>query len=325
MDGGRFHTCIPRTTKAVCAASNKRATTAQGRGRPGPRRRRTRSASRSPPARSAGPRWRAAVPIMVDGECIGGIGVSGGDWETDERSRAPRSKSIGASWIRMKCDMATSRCASPASAWAGGRTCWPTPSSARASSRSSPATRARRTSARPSPQKYGCQAGGELRRRAGRPSHRSDHQHHAERRAPARPRSAAAAARQARVPRQADRQHRRRRPRHHRGVPQGRRRAGARLSAPAREPFPLGASSRSTPARSASWSTPRPTSAATGSARSISPPGAITAAGMPGGVMLQIGIHYTDVLEYLMGPVKAVQRAASRSWCCRATTRTSRA
>jgi predicted dehydrogenase len=30
------------------------------------------------------------------------------------------------------------------------------------------------------------------------------------------------------------------------------------------------------------------------------------AAGMPGGVMLQIGIHYTDVLEYLLGPVKAV-------------------
>jgi predicted dehydrogenase len=31
-----------------------------------------------------------------------------------------------------------------------------------------------------------------------------------------------------------------------------------------------------------------------------------TAKGMPGGVMLQIGIHYTDVLEYLMGPIKAV-------------------
>jgi len=31
-----------------------------------------------------------------------------------------------------------------------------------------------------------------------------------------------------------------------------------------------------------------------------------TAEGMPGGVMLQIGIHYADVLEYLMGPVKAV-------------------
>jgi predicted dehydrogenase len=31
-----------------------------------------------------------------------------------------------------------------------------------------------------------------------------------------------------------------------------------------------------------------------------------TADGMPGGVMLQIGIHYSDVLEYLLGPVKAV-------------------
>ena len=30
------------------------------------------------------------------------------------------------------------------------------------------------------------------------------------------------------------------------------------------------------------------------------------AQGMPGGVMLQIGIHYSDVLEYLMGPVVAV-------------------
>jgi predicted dehydrogenase len=30
------------------------------------------------------------------------------------------------------------------------------------------------------------------------------------------------------------------------------------------------------------------------------------AEGMPGGVMLQIGIHYSDVLEYLLGPVKAV-------------------
>ncbi len=38
MDGGRFHTLHSCTTKAVCAASNKRATTAQGRGRPGPRR-----------------------------------------------------------------------------------------------------------------------------------------------------------------------------------------------------------------------------------------------------------------------------------------------
>jgi predicted dehydrogenase len=31
------------------------------------------------------------------------------------------------------------------------------------------------------------------------------------------------------------------------------------------------------------------------------------AQGMPGGVMLQIGIHYTDVLSYLLGPIKAVR------------------
>ena len=30
MDGGRFHTVHSRTTKAVCAASNRRATTAKG-------------------------------------------------------------------------------------------------------------------------------------------------------------------------------------------------------------------------------------------------------------------------------------------------------
>src|SRR5215467_7676524 len=33
------------------------------------------------------------------------------------------------------------------------------------------------------------------------------------------------------------------------------------------------------------------------------------AAGMPGGVMLQIGIHYVDVLEMLIGPVRRVSGA----------------
>ena len=37
-----------------------------------------------------------------------------------------------------------------------------------------------------------------------------------------------------------------------------------------------------------------------------------TAAGMPGGVMLQIGIHYADVLEYLVGPIKAVSGRSAR-------------
>jgi predicted dehydrogenase len=36
------------------------------------------------------------------------------------------------------------------------------------------------------------------------------------------------------------------------------------------------------------------------------------AAGMPGGVMLQIGIHYTDVLEYLLGPIESVCGQAAR-------------
>ena len=37
-----------------------------------------------------------------------------------------------------------------------------------------------------------------------------------------------------------------------------------------------------------------------------------SAEGMPGGVMLQIGIHYSDVLEYLLGPVKAVHGQSVR-------------
>ena len=81
-------------------------------------------------------------------------------------------------------------------------------------------------------------AGRELRGAAGRCRDRGDHQHHAERRASGddlRGRSR----RQARLSGQADRQQHLGRPRHHRGLPQGRRGAGARLSAAAREPFPL--------------------------------------------------------------------------------------
>ena len=36
------------------------------------------------------------------------------------------------------------------------------------------------------------------------------------------------------------------------------------------------------------------------------------AAGMPGGVMLQIGIHYTDVLEMLLGPVRRVSAVTAQ-------------
>ena len=37
-------------------------------------------------------------PVIVDGECIGGIGVSGGDWETDARIAREAISSIDAGW-----------------------------------------------------------------------------------------------------------------------------------------------------------------------------------------------------------------------------------
>jgi hypothetical protein len=53
-------------------------------------------------ALAAGPeRWTAmegGVPVLVDGQCIGGVGVSGGDWETDLRIAKAAVESIGANW-----------------------------------------------------------------------------------------------------------------------------------------------------------------------------------------------------------------------------------
>jgi glc operon protein GlcG len=53
-------------------------------------------------ALAAGPeRWTAmegGVPVLVDRECIGGVGVSGGDWETDLRIARMAVESIGADW-----------------------------------------------------------------------------------------------------------------------------------------------------------------------------------------------------------------------------------
>ena len=97
MDGGRFHTVHSATAKAVCAASNKRPTSAQG------------AQGQALDvihaiglALAAGPeRWTAmegGYPVMVDGECIGGIGVSGGDWETDARIAREAVEAIGAKW-----------------------------------------------------------------------------------------------------------------------------------------------------------------------------------------------------------------------------------
>src|ERR1700746_2085447 len=97
MDGGRFHTVHSATTKAVCAASNKRPTSAQGaQGQS------LDTAHAIGLALAAGPeRWTAmegGYPVIVDGECIGGIGVSGGDWETDARIAREAVEAIGAKW-----------------------------------------------------------------------------------------------------------------------------------------------------------------------------------------------------------------------------------
>jgi uncharacterized protein GlcG (DUF336 family) len=95
MDGGRFHTVHSSTTKAVTASSNMRPTTAKGA--QGQTLDTTHAIGL---ALAAGPqRWTAmegGYPIIVDGECIGGIGVSGGTWEFDDRVAREAIAAIGA-------------------------------------------------------------------------------------------------------------------------------------------------------------------------------------------------------------------------------------
>lgn len=93
MEGGRFHTVHSATTKAVCAASNRRPTGATGATG------NTLDASHALGlALAAGPeRWTAmegGAPILVAGECVGGVGVAGGDWQFDERVAREAAESI---------------------------------------------------------------------------------------------------------------------------------------------------------------------------------------------------------------------------------------
>jgi uncharacterized protein GlcG (DUF336 family) len=94
MDGGKFHTVHSATTKAVCAASNKRGTGSTG------------AVGQSLDllhamglALAAGPeRWTAMEggwPVMTGGECIGGVGVAGGNFEFDEKAARDAAESIG--------------------------------------------------------------------------------------------------------------------------------------------------------------------------------------------------------------------------------------
>jgi glc operon protein GlcG len=96
MEGGRFHTVHSSTAKAVCAASNKRPTTSQGAvGQT------LDVAHAIGLALAAGPeRWTAmegGCPVIVDGECIGGVGVAGGSFKFDEDLAREAVESIGAS------------------------------------------------------------------------------------------------------------------------------------------------------------------------------------------------------------------------------------
>jgi glc operon protein GlcG len=93
MEGGRFHTVHSATTKAVCAASNRRATGAKGA--QGQALDVTHAVGL---ALAAGPeRWTAMEggwPVMAGNECIGAVGVAGGDWQFDERVAREAAESI---------------------------------------------------------------------------------------------------------------------------------------------------------------------------------------------------------------------------------------
>ena len=93
MEGGKFHTVHSATTKAVCAASNKRSTGSKGAVGQA-----LDVAHALGLALAAGPeRWTAmegGCPIMAGGECIGGVGVAGGNWEFDERVAREAADSV---------------------------------------------------------------------------------------------------------------------------------------------------------------------------------------------------------------------------------------
>jgi uncharacterized protein GlcG (DUF336 family) len=98
MEGGKFHTVHSATTKAACAASTRRLTTSQGAVGQA-----LDTAHALGLALAAGPeRWTAmegGCPVLVDGECIGGVGVAGADWKTDEILAQEAVTAIGATWV----------------------------------------------------------------------------------------------------------------------------------------------------------------------------------------------------------------------------------
>ena len=95
MEGGPFHTVHSSTVKAVCAASNRRPTTTQGA-----QGQELDTLHAIGLSLAAGPeRWTAMAggfPILSGAECVGGIGVSGGDWEQDQQIARAALVAVGA-------------------------------------------------------------------------------------------------------------------------------------------------------------------------------------------------------------------------------------
>ena len=93
MEGGKFHTVHSATTKAVCAASNRRSTGSKGAVGQA-----LDVAHALGLALAAGPeRWTAMEggwPIIAGGECVGAVGVAGGSWEFDERVAKEAAESV---------------------------------------------------------------------------------------------------------------------------------------------------------------------------------------------------------------------------------------
>src|SRR4051812_11988743 len=93
MEGGRFHTVHSATTKAVCAASHRR-----GTGSKGAQGQALDVAHALGLALAAGAeRWTAMEggwPIMLGEDCLGGVGVAGGNWEFDERCAREAAESV---------------------------------------------------------------------------------------------------------------------------------------------------------------------------------------------------------------------------------------
>ena len=96
MEGGRFHTVHSATTKAVTAASNRRPTSSKGA--QGQELDVLHALGLTLAAGSQN--WTAmegGYPVMFENECIGGIGVAGGDWKQDEDIARAALNAVGAS------------------------------------------------------------------------------------------------------------------------------------------------------------------------------------------------------------------------------------